>query len=75
LDALHQEVVEVERVIVTAEYPKGGGADIFRSKYCYIATDGEVVNITRSYRLPFMLLPETALRLFDRNFVLLFRAA
>ena len=34
-----------------ANYPKGGDVDIryFRSKYCYTATDVEVVIIARSY--------------------------
>lgn len=34
-----------------ANYPKGGDIDIryFRSKYCYTATDVEVVIIARSH--------------------------
>lgn len=59
LNTIHQlEFVEVGGdVLVTANYPKGGDADIryFRSKYCYIATDVKVMNITRSYRSVSML--------------------
>jgi hypothetical protein len=57
---LQVELVEVKGdVIVTANYPNSGDADIryFRSKYCHIPTDVEVVNITRSYRPLPMLLP------------------
>lgn len=44
---------------MTVNYLKSGDADIrfLRSKYCHIATDVEVVNITRSYRPLLMLLP------------------
>lgn len=70
LNAIDQvEFVEAgDAVIVAAGYPKCGDADIkyFRSKYCYVATDVEVVYITRSYRPLPMLLPATALKFFGR---------